>query len=91
MDDLIGLIGSLCFAFSSWPQAYLSLKNKSARGIKWSFILLWLSGSFFSTIYAVALCKYVLLPNYICGGLGTGIILIVKMRETLGEQNKKYD
>lgn len=81
MQEIIGLIGSLCFAVSSWPQAYYSLKTKSAQGVKWSFVLLWLSGAFFSAIYAIAYAKYMLLPNYICGGLGALIILCVKLKE----------
>ena len=81
MQEIIGLIGSLCFAFSSWPQAYLSYRTKSAQGVTWLFLLLWLSGSFFCTIYAVAFAKFVLLPNYICGGLGTIIVLWVKIKE----------
>ena len=86
MQNLIGLIGSLCFAISSWPQAYLSLKTHTAKGVKWSFIILWLSGSVFSTIYAIAIHKYILLPNYLCGGLGTIIILYVKIREALTKE-----
>ncbi len=81
MQQFIGLLGSLCFALSSWPQAYLSFKTKSAHGVNWSFILLWLSGAFFSTIYAVASAKYVLLPNYICGGLGALVIGYIKRKE----------
>ena len=83
MQEFIGLIGSLCFAFSSWPQAYYSLKKQTAQGVKWSFILLWLSGSFFSTIYAIYLEKYMLLPNYICGGAGTLVVLYVKIKEQI--------
>ena len=86
MQNFIGLIGSLCFAISSWPQAYLSLKTRTAKGVKWSFIILWLSGSVFSTIYAIAIHKYILLPNYLCGGLGTIIILYVKIREALTKE-----
>jgi len=81
MQDFIGLIGSLCFAFSSWPQAYYSWKTKSAKGIKWSFILLWLSGSLFSTIYALYYEKYVLLPNYLVSGSGILIVLYIRIRE----------
>ena len=81
MQELIGLIGSLCFAFSSWPQAYYSWRTKSAKGIKWSFIFLWLSGSFFSTIYALYYQKYMHLPNYLCGGAGTLIVLYIRLKE----------
>ncbi|MBE6450075.1 MAG: PQ-loop repeat-containing protein [Alphaproteobacteria bacterium] len=89
MQNLFGIIGSLFFAIASWPQAFLSLKTKSAKGINWSFILLWLSGSFFSSIYAIGTDKYVLLPNYILGGLGMLVVCFVKIQETL--KNRKKD
>ena len=81
MQEFIGLIGSLCFAFSSWPQAWYSWRHKKAKGLKWSFILLWVSGSFFSTIYAIYNQKYMLLPNYLCGGAGISVILYVRIKE----------
>ena len=81
MQEFIGLIGSLCFAFSSWPQAWYSWHRQTAKGVKWSFIFLWLSGSFFSTIYAIYYQKYALLPNYLCGGAGTLVILYVRIVE----------
>lgn len=83
MQEIIGLIGAICFAISSWPQAYLCVKTKSAKGITWGFILLWLSGAIFCTIYVIARDKYVLLPNYVCGGLGMFVTLLIKIRENL--------
>ena len=81
MQEFIGLIGSVCFALSSWPQACLSLRTKTAKGIQWSFLWLWVFGSFFCTVYAVSMGKLVLLPNYVVGGLGALIVLLVKIRE----------
>lgn len=89
MQEIIGLIGSICFAISSWPQAYYSTKNRTAKGVKWSFLFLWLFGSIFCTIYAIGYQRYILLPNYICGGLGTLIVLIVKIKEN--NMEKKND
>ena len=89
MQEMIGLIGSLCFAFSSWPQAYYSWRTKSAKAIKWSFIMLWLSGALFSTIYALYYQKYILLPNYLCCGAGTLVILYVRIKEYLREKREK--
>ena len=37
MQEVLGLIGSLCFAFGSWPQAYYSWKTKSAKGLSGLF------------------------------------------------------
>ena len=89
MQDFFGLIGSLCFALGSWPQAFLSWRTKTAKGVNWSFILLWLSGSFFSSIYAVGTGKYVLLPNYILGGFGMAIVCFVKFQETFKNRKKR--
>ena len=88
MQELFGLIGSFCFAIASWPQAVLSWKTKSAKGITWSFILLWLLGCFFSSFYAISLKKYVLLPNYICCGVGTLVICLIKIKETFRKGQK---
>ena len=86
MQNLFGVIGSLFFAFGAWPQAFLSWKTKSAKGVNWSFILLWLSGSFFSSIYAIGTGKYVLLPNYILGGFGMAIVCFVKFQDFITER-----
>lgn len=88
MQEFIGLIGSLCFAFSSWPQAYYSWRTQSAKGVKWSFLYLWLSGSFFSSIYAIYYGKYVLLPNYLIGGAGALVILYVRIKEHIKEKEE---
>ncbi|MBE6452889.1 MAG: PQ-loop repeat-containing protein [Alphaproteobacteria bacterium] len=91
MQEFIGLLGSICFAFSSWPQAYLSYKTQSAKGVKWSFLWLWIMGSVFSSIYATATDKLVLLPNYICGGAGALIVLVIKISETFKQTDMSND
>ncbi len=83
MHEIIGLIGSLFFALCSWPLAYDSLKRRSAQGIKWSFIIIWFLAAVFSAIYAIGVQKYVLLPNYLSGGLGIAVVLYVKIQETV--------
>ncbi len=85
--DFLGLMGSLAFAVCSWPQAYQALKTKSAKEIKWSFILCWLFASIFSAIYAIGIQKYMLLPNYVAGGLGILVVGIVKLFEAKAKKN----
>ncbi len=81
MHEIIGLIGSFSFAVCSWPLAYDCYKHNSAAGIKWSFIIIWFIAALFSSIYAIAIRKYILLPNYISGGLGICLIFYIKAKE----------
>ncbi len=81
MLDLCGLIGSLIFAIYAWPQAYVCVKKKSAKGINWSFIIIWFFSAFFSALYAILTHNYPLLPNFVSGGMGVAVILLVKINE----------
>lgn len=83
MHEMIGLLGSLLFAVCSWPLAYDSFKRRTAVGIKWSFVVIWFLAAVFSAVYAVGVQKYVLLPNYLSGGLGIAVVLYIKIRETV--------
>lgn len=83
MYEVIGLLGSLLFAVCSWPLAYDSFKRRTAVGIKWSFVVIWFLAALFSAVYAVGVQKYVLLPNYLSGGLGIAVVLYIKIRETV--------
>ena len=70
------------------PYEWIFLESttaKSAKGIKWSFIFLWLMGAFFSSIYAIYYKKYMLLPNYLIGGLGTLVILYIRVKEHISK------
>jgi uncharacterized protein with PQ loop repeat len=89
MQEILGLLGSLCFAISSWPQVYVCLRTKTASGISWGFILLWLSGAFFSSIYAIAYAKYILLINFVFCAIGTLIICGIKAKELSKIRGKK--
>ena len=83
MHEVIGLLGSLFFAICSWPLAYDSFKRRTAVGIKWSFVVIWFLAAVFSAVYAVGVQKYVLLPNYLSGGLGIAVVLYIKIQETV--------
>lgn len=83
MFELIGFIGSLFFAFSTWPQAYQTIKTKDTTGISPAFLFLFLLGSVCFTIYALMTEQYVLLPNFIGGGGGIAVVAFYKVRNAL--------
>lgn len=44
MVEIIGWIGSVCFAACAIPQAWQCMRQGDARGISLAFLLLWLCG-----------------------------------------------
>ena len=80
-NEIIGLLGSFCFALCSWPQAFYCLKRKTAAELQWSTVALFLIGSTCGTVFAVGTENLSLLPNYCSGGLGMVVVLCVKLWE----------
>lgn len=80
MFSLFGLIGSICFAISSWPQVYYTIKTHDTKSVSLSFIVIFLIGAFSFTLYALMTRQFVLLPNYLFCFLGFFIILIYKLK-----------
>lgn len=60
MMQILGAIGSLCFAFCLLPQVIKAYREKTAQGLSWLFLLLSAGGN-------VASCGYVAYTNYISG------------------------
>lgn len=60
MLHLVGVFGSLCFAFCLLPQVVQTYKEKDASGLSWAFLLLSLGGN-------VASCGYVVYTNFVSG------------------------
>ena len=58
--NVIGAIGSLCFAFCLLPQVIEAYRDKSADGLSWLFLVLSICGN-------VASCGYVLWTNWLSG------------------------
>jgi len=51
--ELIGWIGSFLFAICALPLSYQSYKDGHSRGVNQLFLLLWLGGEIFTTIYVL--------------------------------------
>ncbi len=63
MIDIIGLIGSVCFAVCGIPAAMEAYKAKYCNYNK-IFLSLWLTGELACIIYAIGISKPILLINY---------------------------
>lgn len=81
--EMLGLIGSICFAVATWPQAYHAIKNKTAKGVSGLYGSLLFVGGVCSTIYAAMTGQYVIVPNFLCGAIGIGIVMFYKIKEEL--------
>lgn len=81
MLELLGLIGSFCFAVNSWPQAWLAYRSKTAQGISLSLLVLSTIGGSCSLLYVVVTKQYAIIPNFLCGLLGVLVVLFYKIRD----------
>jgi uncharacterized protein with PQ loop repeat len=63
--DIIGWLGSICFAICALPQAYSSWKHKNSDGISWGFLILWLVGEVLTLTYILlTTAQLPLIANY---------------------------
>ena len=53
MIDIIGWVGAICFCICAIPQVITCYKQKHARGLDLSFILLWLLGEICMLLYTL--------------------------------------
>ena len=81
MFEIIGLIGSICFAVNSWPQAWLAYKNKTAKGVSIYLLIFATLGGVCSLIYVTATRQYAIIPNFLCGLMGILVVLYYKLRD----------
>jgi len=58
--QIVGVIGSLCFAFCLLPQVIKAYREKTTNGISWLFLLL-------SAVGNIASCSYVVYTNILSG------------------------
>lgn len=90
MIEIIGWIGILLFCLCAIPQTIKSWKEKSAKGISWAFLIMWISGEILTTIYTI-FQPIILIPlvvNYIVNIFLIGIIIYWKF---YGEMNEKVN
>ncbi len=71
MIELIGLLGSICFALCGVPAAWEAYKNKHCH-FAWGFLWLWAVGEILTLIYVLAVQEWILLLNY-----GVNLICII--------------
>jgi uncharacterized protein with PQ loop repeat len=77
--NALGIIGMICFAICSIPQAYKSFKDGHSQGISHAFLWLWIAGEITTLLYVVLTsCDIILLLNYIFNILFLGIIVLYK-------------
>ena len=81
MLELMGVLGSFCFAVNSWPQAWLAYKSKTAQGISLSLLVLSTIGGSCSFLYVVSTRQYAIIPNFLCGLLGVLVVLFYKIKD----------
>ncbi|MBE6444200.1 MAG: PQ-loop repeat-containing protein [Alphaproteobacteria bacterium] len=81
MFELIGLIGSLCFAVNSWPQAWMAYKNKTAQGVSLYLLIFATLGGACSLVYVVATKQYAIIPNFLCGLMGILVVFYYKLHD----------
>lgn len=62
--ETFGIAGSFLFGLCIFPQMFETWKNKSAKGMNIYFLIAWLLGDIFSTIYAIGIGAWPLLLNY---------------------------
>jgi uncharacterized protein with PQ loop repeat len=79
--ELIGVIGSFCFAISGVPQMIKSIKDKHSNGIAHGTILLWLIGELSMLIYTFfKYFDFILMINYLANFLIVGVIAWYKYK-----------
>lgn len=89
MMDIIGWIGALMLAVCGLPQCVKSIKDKHSDGISMGFILLWLFGEIFSTIYVIHQKEYPIVFNCLMNLVFVNIILYYKLKKVLLTREEK--
>lgn len=83
---IIGIIGSVCFAVCLLPQVIRAYRDKDARSLTWSFILLSVAGNVCSFVYvlrcnlATGQYQYPLYGNYLLAFCLCCALLVAKWR-----------
>ena len=72
--EIIGWIGSICFAVCGIPQALQCYKTGHSRGLSWGFLMLWFIGELFTIAYVLPKMDIPLLFNY---GFNLAVLLII--------------
>lgn len=66
MIELMGWIGAVLFALCAVPQAIHCIRVKSADGLSWSFLMMWLWGEILTLLYVILTsADKILIFNYV--------------------------
>lgn len=78
--EIIGWIGTFFFSVCGLPQAIKSWRERSADGISWAFLFMWMAGEILTTIYTAFQPQLLvpLLVNYAFNIVLIGIIMYWK-------------
>ena len=63
MMEVVGILGSICFALCGVPAAYEAWKFKTCS-YSWPFLLMWMIGEVLTSAYVIYLMDWILLFNY---------------------------
>jgi uncharacterized protein with PQ loop repeat len=77
--EFIGWLGNILLSVSGLPQAYLSIKTKSAAGISWGMLVCWYFGEWFALVYGMYLQKGPLVLNYVLNIVFITVIIYYKI------------
>lgn len=77
--EVVGWLGAFFFAICSLPQVIQSVRDGHSDGLAWLFLIFWLLGEIFMTIYVWPTGDLPLLSNYIINLFLTAIIFYYKV------------
>jgi uncharacterized protein with PQ loop repeat len=77
--ELLGYIGSICFAICGLPQAIQSYKDKHSDGVNTAFLMLWLIGEICTLAYAFTKDVPPLIINYLGNLIFISVIVYYKL------------
>lgn len=77
--EIIGWIGSICFAISAAPQALKSIQDGHSEGIAGGMLALWFVGEVCSLVYVWPKKHVPLLANYILNFIFLCVIIWYKV------------
>ena len=77
--EVVGWLGAFFFAICAVPQCWQSYKDGHSNGLSWMFLIFWLLGEIFMTIYVWPTGDLPLLSNYIVNLVLTSVIFYYKV------------
>ncbi len=79
--EAVGWVGGMLLAVCGIPQTIKTVKDGHARGLAWSFLLMWFGGEILSFIYLLPTENVPMLINLGVNTIFTSIIIYYKKNE----------